>query len=100
MEVSVPRARIEYYRAQIRALRFQRLDDASRDRLSAVYRSGAFQDAANTDSSPEVSDLLEMFLEERVPPEISLEYVQKFVAEEVVFHNIRRPHALRLLSRN
>ena len=70
---------IERYRAELRAMPLPRLDDAQladmRRRDAHAHHSSAIEDVH---PSPELAALFDLFLEERVPAEVSRAFVTRF----------------------
>ncbi len=77
---------VDGYRAELRAASFERLSatDAIRmeERFAVSHRSNAMEDIH---PSPEMKALLDLFVEERVPLPLALEYVRRFMREEDTF---------------
>lgn len=71
---------IERYRAELRAMTFPRLDDTQladmRRRDAHAHHSSAIE---GIHPSPELAALFDMFLEERVPPDVSDAFVDRYL---------------------
>ncbi len=75
---------IEGYRRELRALPFMRLDAEQRDELDSRYRSMHHSNAIEgVHPTPELEALCRMFVEEGVPPAVSDQFVDRYVAERV-----------------
>ena len=76
---------VEQYRAELRAQPYTRVDDATlaelRQRSAEGHHSNAIEGIHPT---PEIVALFAMFLEERVPPDVSGPYVHRYIMERIV----------------
>lgn len=76
---------VDRYRAELRAMPFPRVDDAGmvelRRRGADAHQSSAIEGIHPT---PELEALFTMFLEERVPPDVSGPYMHRYVMERIV----------------
>ncbi len=76
---------VDRYRAELRAMPFPRVDDAGmvelRRRRANAHQSSAIEGIHPT---PELEALIAMFLEERVPPDVSGPFTHRYVMERIV----------------
>lgn len=76
---------IDRYRVELRGLPFQRVDDEGmvelRRRGADAHQSSAIEGIHPT---PEMEALFTMFLEERVPLDMSGPYVMRYIMERIV----------------
>ena len=76
--------RVERYRDAVRAVTFCPMSALEIAELRRFYYSEHFSDMIGERPSPEVFALLDMFLSERVPPDVSERFILRYVCEEVV----------------
>ena len=76
--------RVERYRKELRSRVFRQMSDLELAQVAAIYRSPEYREMIGAYPSSETVALLEMFLTERVPPDVSEEFIMRYVVEEVV----------------
>lgn len=76
--------RVERYRTEIRSLNYVPLCEQELQELQQFYRSRAYRQLTGIGVLPEAIELLEMFLEEKVPPDLSHRFVLRYVNESVL----------------
>lgn len=82
--------RIERYRTEIRNMDYTPLDECDLQELRDFYRSDGFRNATGIGVLPEAIDLMDMFLEEKVPPDLSYQFILRYVKEEVFANHAGR----------
>lgn len=88
-------SRVERYRIEIQNLDYTPLCDEELKELQQLYRSREYRQLTGIDACPEAIELLEMFLEEKFPPDLSQQFVLRFVNEELfALHNKERRQQL------
>ena len=76
---------VDRYRSELRALPFGRANDEEMVELRQRGADGHWSNAIEgIHPTPEVEALFAMFLEERVPPDVSGPYVLRYVMERIV----------------
>ena len=76
---------IEGYRRELRAMPFSRLDAGAQAALARSYRNSHHSNAIEgVHPTPEMEALFHMLVEERVPPETSDAFVDRYVRERIV----------------
>jgi hypothetical protein len=96
MEDAMKSARIEQYRAELQRQHYTPLRRNDLAKLQKLYRSQHYRELTGIDSWPEVIEMLDMFIEERVPPDVSERFILRYVNEELVAgHQRSRPPNIR-----
>ena len=85
--MSITHSRIEQYRMEIRAKAFTPMSRSEIEELRQVYYSSEFAEMIGGRPSPQTFALLDMFLSEEVPPDVSEPFVMGYVCEEIMFRN-------------
>ena len=76
---------VEHYRAELHARAYARVDEQALAELRRRSESGHHSNAIEgIHPTPELAALFAMFLEERVPPEVSGPYVHRYILERIV----------------
>ena len=76
---------VEHYRAELHAQAYVRVDDQALAELRRRSESGHCSNAIEgIHPTPELAALFAMFLEERVPPDVSGLYVYRYILEPIV----------------
>ena len=83
--------KIEEYRNELRSKLFDPMSPHETAELRRFYYSDQFSEMIGERPSPETFALLNMFLAERVPPDISEPFLMRYVCEQVVMRTVRDP---------
>jgi hypothetical protein len=84
MEGAMKSARIEQYRAELQRQHYTPLGRNDLMNLQKLYRSQHYRELTGIGSWPEVIEMLEMFIEEKVPPDVSERFILRYVNDELV----------------
>ena len=84
-------SRVEKYRKEIQAKDFKQMSGWEVEELRKVYYFSEFAEMIGDRPSPETYALLDMFLSEKVPPEVSETFITLYVCEEIILRNMAPP---------